>query len=87
MRSPTFSLVTDIRQNVRLSGEAKISRLFAIAMIDYRGPVGDAAWEALRSLDLPAREWVSSLAFLTGAASANPNQEAWSRMVPELHFQ
>jgi hypothetical protein len=52
-----------------LTDAGTISALWAIAMIDYRGPVGDYAWHKMRELDAEPSVWVGAIAFLTGFCS------------------
>lgn len=61
----------------------KISQLFAIAMMDYRGSAGDEAWLVMR--ELAGAEQVSALAFLTGFCSAAPmTEETLLRICPAV---
>lgn len=44
--------------------ESKITKLWALAMLDYRGPAGDFAWQQMREIAGDAQ--VSAISFLTG---------------------
>lgn len=63
---------------------AKINALFALAMINYRAPMGDQAFAAMN--DLAGIDFVNSLMFLAGfcGALAVP-QDRWAQFIqPEL---
>ncbi len=62
----------------------KITRLYGVAMLDYRGPAGDLAWQAMRRL--AGDQQTSAIAFLTGfcSAGATPGTAELIRLVPEL---
>lgn len=82
MKEVTRNIIDRI-VSAEVEGESKISQLWACAMIRYRDPVGDYAWQKMRSLDLPASSWVSAIAFLTGYSSPGPGVD-YRRLVPEL---
>lgn len=61
----------------------KVVRLWAIAMLDYRGPAGDLAWQKIN--DLVGIEAAQSIAFLTGFnAGAVPTESQLRSLVPQL---
>lgn len=66
--------------------ETKLIRLWAIAMIDYRGPAGDRAWDAMRKVGGVGQ--TSAIAFLTGWAAAGGAEarkdDRLLELVPEL---
>jgi hypothetical protein len=82
---PTSEIVERIC-STRITGSQKLVRLFAVAMIDYRGPVGDLAWEKIR--EVTGEDYASALAFISGfvmgATKEMPNAERWRELVPEL---
>jgi hypothetical protein len=73
--------ITYIAGHATYPKSLKIIRLYALAMLNYRQPTGDRAWDHIRQLTDP--ETTSALAYLTGAASMGDGD--WSHLVPELH--
>lgn len=84
MKKPTKRLVEKIAKDENRHG--RVTQLFAIAMLDYRGPVGDHAWHKMRSI--AGHEAVNTIAFLTGlmlgAVAKVPKPKMWRELVPEL---
>lgn len=58
----------------------KIIRLFALATLNYRQPIGNRAWDCINELTDP--QFVEALAFLTGAAIISGGD--WVNLVPEI---
>ena len=64
MKKPT-------RKMVDLAAEqGSITALWALAMLDYRGKVGDYAWDRMREMNHQPSTWVQAIAFLTGYAAS-----------------
>jgi len=62
----------------------KIIRLWAVAMLNYRQPTGDNAWDAIRGLT--DNDTCTALSFLTGFCSGGGSFDAekLDGLVPEL---
>lgn len=61
----------------------KIVQLFAVVMLNYRQPLGDAAWTEMAKLAGP--DTVQALAFLTGmlmGQNGSPNPDRWQKLLP-----
>ena len=59
----------------------KIVQLAAVAMVEYRKPPGESAWEAMRRL--AGRDYVNALAFLMGFCAGQPTDERWKALLPK----
>jgi hypothetical protein len=57
-------LISDILADEHMALSSKIIKLWAIAQLNYRMPIGDKSWEAIR--DLTNADVSNALAFLTG---------------------
>ena len=66
----------------KLNVSTKIVRLYSLAMLNYRQPVGDRAWDCIRDLTDP--EYTTALAFLTGACMSGGAGSSWEKLVPEI---
>lgn len=62
----------------------KIVQLYAVVMLNYRQPVGDAAWEAMKRVTGNA-EYVSALALLMGCTMGDQggpmDRTVWERLI------
>lgn len=52
----------------------KITRLWAVAMLNYRQPLGNKAWDAMRRLT--DADTTSAISFLTGFASTTKYEKS-----------
>lgn len=73
-----------IRADTGLNHGAIIVRCWALAMIDYRGPVGEQAWGLMA--ERVSRSAVDGIAFITGLAAASNagSTERYVELIPEL---
>lgn len=64
----------------------KIVQLYAVVMLNYRQPTGDAAWDAMKRVT-GNDEYVSALAFLMGCIMGDQggprDREVWERLLPK----
>lgn len=64
----------------------KIVQLYAVVMLNYRQPVGDAAWEAMKRVT-GNPDYVSALAFLMGVTMGDQDGPrdctVWQRLLPK----
>ena len=60
-----------------MSKSVAITRLFGVAMVYYRQPVGDAAWAAM--VELTDQDTVDALALITGimAGATMSHNDPW----------
>lgn len=76
-------VVDRIVQNKKLKGDAKVIRLWAVAMTHYRAPIGDRAWTAIENI--VGADGVIALSFLTGWCMGSAGQKMdFTRLAPEL---
>lgn len=61
---------------------SKIVRLFAVVQLNYRQPLGDAAWDKMNQL--AGTEQTTALAFLMGVMMGQhgvPKQDCWRELL------
>lgn len=71
-----------IKEIMALEGiGTKVIKLYAFAMLHYRQPKGDKAWEAMRCLI--GSEITDALAFLCGFSLGSPTAEKYKMLLEE----
>lgn len=64
----------------------KIVQLFAVVMLNYRAPLGEAAWEAMKRVTCN-EEYVAALAFLMGCTMGDQggpcDRSIWEKLLPK----
>jgi len=74
--------IIDKIMQTQLPLDTKIVKLFAVAMLNYRQPLGDKAWNAMRNLTNP--EVTSAISFLAGFSTGGLKVEDLKRLLGDF---
>ncbi len=70
-------------ESAKTSDFVKITRFYALVMLNYRQPLGDAAWSAMIRITGP--EYANALAWLMGLTVGTtghlPGRERWEELL------